>query len=470
MINVYPLDISVLVNLLFSVGIVTISIWGYRKIGKSTPLYFGCAYTFFALSHFLLLVGFRDSAGIFFVGLRTAGYAFVAIGLFAILKDIICLQETERALRDSKNRLSATFDQAAVGIAEILPSFQVARVNVRFCDILGYSPSEIQSVPLKNLIAAEDMATTIDSLQKVFHGKLPGYSAETRCTRKDGTRAWGGLFISPVRDATGMPGYCILVLEDISARKEAEAKIVRLNDSLEERVLERTTELARANDALVQEICQRTIVEERLIQSLHEKEVLIKEIHHRVKNNLQIIVSLLYLQAQKIRDPACVSGLMDSQTRIRSMALIHEKLYQSGDLASIDFDGYLRNLAGNLMIAYGVDRSGIHVKTDAKDLALTINTAIPLGLIANELISNALKYAFTKKNTGEISLTGKKSGDRITLVVRDDGAGIPETFDWEHTDSLGFNLVRMLARQLRGTVTLDRSSGTSFTITLPCKE
>jgi two-component sensor histidine kinase len=204
--------------------------------------------------------------------------------------------------------------------------------------------------------------------------------------------------------------------------------------------------------------------------TLHEKEVLIKEIHHRVKNNLQVIVSLLYLQSHKTTDPACADALMDCQTRIKSMALIHENLYQSGDLSTIDFDQYLRNLAGNLMVTYGVDRSGIRVVTDVRDISVNVTAAIPLGLIANELISNALKYAFSGRDGGEITLTGKRDSSRITIVIKDNGRGIPEDFDWEHADSLGLSLVQMLVRQLKGTITLVRNGGTTFVITLPYEE
>ena len=186
-----------------------------------------------------------------------------------------------------------------------------------------------------------------------------------------------------------------------------------------------------------------------------------------MKNNLQIIVSLLYLQSQKTSDSACGAALLDSQTRIKSMALIHENLYQSGDLALIDFDRYLRNLAGNLMVAYGVDRSGIRATIHAQDLTVNVTTAVPLGLIANELISNALKYGFTGRDGGEITLTGQKEKSWITLVVKDNGRGIPEEFDWEHADSLGFNLVLMLVRQLKGTIALGRTNGTQFVITIP---
>ncbi|MFZ1127335.1 PAS domain-containing sensor histidine kinase [Methanoregula sp.] len=467
MIGGYQVDVSVAVNLLMSVAIVVLSVWGYYKIKKSTPLYFGFAYTLFAISHFLLLTGGNNPPGAVFFVLRTGGYALVATGLFALLKDIILRQEVECDLRESRKRLAATFDQAAVGIAGILPGGHIAQVNRRFCDILGYTVTGILNVLPHTLIAPDDQRDTFEAIKRIMKGDLPGYTSEIQCIRKDGSSIWCELFISPVRGTADVPCYCILVLEDISARKTAEAELARLTGRLEERVLERTAELAQANEALIAEVCQRTIAEERLRLSLHEKEILINEIHHRVKNNLQIIVSLLYLQSQKTSDSACGAALLDSQTRIKSMALIHENLYQSGDLALIDFDRYLRNLAGNLMVAYGVDRSGIRATIHAQDLTVNVTTAVPLGLIANELISNALKYGFTGRDGGEITLTGQKEKSWITLVVKDNGRGIPEEFDWEHADSLGFNLVLMLVRQLKGTITLGRTNGTQFVITIP---
>ncbi|MFA7694363.1 MAG: histidine kinase dimerization/phosphoacceptor domain -containing protein [Methanoregula sp.] len=467
MIGGFPVDASVAVNLLLSIGIVLVSIWGYFRIKKITPLYFGFAYTLFAISHFILLTGGNDVPGAIFFVLRTGGYAFVTIGLFALLNDIIHRQEAEKELRESRKRLAATFDQAAVGIAEILPGGRIVQVNRRFCDILGYPDPELGNIALQTLVAADDRRDTCHAISGVMRGDIPGYTGEVRCVKKDGSSVWGELFITLVRGTGETPCYCILILEDISARKTAEAELARLNGRLEERVLERTSELAQANEALIAEVCQRSIAEERLCQTLHEKEVLIKEIHHRVKNNLQVIVSLLYLQSRQTEDPACVAALLDSQTRIKSMALIHENLYQSGDLMSIDFDRYLRNLSGNLMVAYGVDRSGIRVITDARDLAVNVTAAIPLGLIANELISNALKYAFTGRDGGEITMRGTREPSRITLSIIDNGRGIPEGFDWEHADSLGFNLVRMLVRQLRGTITLDRTNGTTFIVTIP---
>ncbi|WP_292367652.1 sensor histidine kinase [Methanoregula sp. UBA64] len=462
-------DIPVIINLVFSLIIVLLSIWGYTKIRKFTPLYFGFAYTLFSISHFLLLTQADSSPGSLFFFLRIGGYGCVVIGLFAILSDVIHLQDVERELTRSKDRLAATFDQAAVGIAEIGEGDQIVSANRRFSEILGYPATGIPS-DLMTLTAPNDRRDTSAAIAAVMHGTLPGYSGELACRKNDGTEVTCQAFISPVRGDANRPAYAILVIEDISLRKKAQTDLARLTGQLEQRVIERTAELALANETLVSEVAQRSRAEERLQASLSEKDVLIKEIHHRVKNNLQVIISLLYLQEKKTPDPVCSAALMDSQTRIKSMALIHENLYKSGDLTSIDFDRYLRNLAGNLMVAYGVDRAGIRVTTDARDLIVTITTAIPLGLIANELISNALKYAFTGTGQGgEIVLTGRKDENGITLVVRDNGKGIPKDFDWENAESLGFNLVLMLARQLKGTVRLNRENGTEFTITVPAR-
>ena len=144
-------------------------------------------------------------------------------------------------------------------------------------------------------------------------------------------------------------------------RKRAEEELSLLNTGLECRIAERTRELEWVNSALLAENRQRSLAEEKLKRSLHEKEILIKEIHHRVKNNLQIIISLLFLQAKKTEDPLSEAALTDSQTRVKSMALVHEKLYQSDSLSSIDFHGYLQNLVSNLMITYGIDQTRIRI-------------------------------------------------------------------------------------------------------------
>jgi len=197
--------------------------------------------------------------------------------------------------------------------------------------------------------------------------------------------------------------------------------------------------------------------------SLREKEVLLKEIHHRVKNNLQITSSLLYLQSQQISDTQICEILRDSQNRVKSMALVHEKLYQSSDLASIDFADYLQNLGSYLFTSYNLKQT-ITMNLNVNPVFLAIDTAIPCGLIMNEQVSNALKHAFPQERTGQILLELHAENDRVTLVIHDDGVGLPPDVDLETTESLGLQLVYGLTQQIDGTINVDTTDGTTFTL------
>jgi PAS domain S-box-containing protein len=200
--------------------------------------------------------------------------------------------------------------------------------------------------------------------------------------------------------------------------------------------------------------------------SLKEKEVLLREIHHRVKNNLQIISSLLNLQSHSIKDKSYADMFKESQDRIRSMALIHEKLYQSKNLARIQFDEYTDTLVHELIRFQGVNTQKIEVKIDVGDISLDIDTAIPCGLIINELVSNALKHAFPDNRSGEITIRVHSVDDKYELAVTDNGVGIPENIDIEDTSSLGLRLVTILAEdQLDGDFSLHRDEGTTVRIT-----
>jgi two-component sensor histidine kinase len=205
--------------------------------------------------------------------------------------------------------------------------------------------------------------------------------------------------------------------------------------------------------------------EEKIRASLREKEVLLKEIHHRVKNNLQVVSSLLYLQMTRTEHAGAVSALRESRNRVRSMALIHERLYQSPNLASVDMAEYTRNLVYDLQLSHRTEESSIRLLLNIEDTSLGITEAIPCGLIINELVSNALKHAFPKGTEGDITIRlVKKSGKRIALSVSDNGVGIPEQVDFRNSPSLGLDLVNSLVAQLNGTIELDRKQGTTFTI------
>lgn len=221
------------------------------------------------------------------------------------------------------------------------------------------------------------------------------------------------------------------------------------------------------------DITERKRGEAQIRESLREKEVLLKEIHHRVKNNLQIITSLLRMQSSQISDRQTILLLQEAQNRVQSMALIHEQLYRSPNLNSIDFGDYLQTLVRNLFRSYGVNPQKIVPTIDTEGISLSVDAAIPCGLICNELVSNALKYAFPNDISGTVLVRLQPDTAQATvspalkLIVADDGIGIPPEFDIEHTESLGLLIVQSLTSQLQGKLSLDRSQGTRFEITFP---
>ncbi|MEA5451538.1 PAS domain S-box protein [Leptolyngbya sp. CCNP1308] len=221
--------------------------------------------------------------------------------------------------------------------------------------------------------------------------------------------------------------------------------------------------------AVHQDISDRKEFHEKLQASLREKELLLKEIYHRVKNNLQVVYSLLNLQSRKVSDPVALSVLRDSQSRVRAMALVHEKLYKSDDLTRIDLADYLHSLAYSLLETYHSGSNPIALRLEIEPYSLDIETALPCGLILTELMSNSLKYAFADGRSGEIAITSSLGADQqLTLRVQDNGLGLPGEFDLRHMSSLGLSLVQNLAKQLKGTVTiLPQPVGTAFQITFP---
>jgi len=218
----------------------------------------------------------------------------------------------------------------------------------------------------------------------------------------------------------------------------------------------------------IRDVTERRKMSAQIDASLAEKEILVNEIHHRVKNNLQIVSSLLDMHIHKTNnDPLATVALQDSQNRVMSMALVHEQLYNSKDFTYIDLKNYISALGTGLFVVFETEKQGIRFDLTIHNVCVDINTAIPLGLIINELITNSLKHAFRGQEDCRISVTAAKHHGTMTLIVADNGIGIAEDIPLEDQNSLGLHLIQVLTRQLHGTVTIDRARGTKFVFVFP---
>jgi PAS domain S-box-containing protein len=271
-------------------------------------------------------------------------------------------------------------------------------------------------------------------------------------------------YYSPIFDIDKQIVGGIAIVRDCTQRKYNLEALERTKEELEHRVIERTAALSKVNDDLRNEIAERKKAEEQINASLQEKVVLLREIHHRVKNNLQVISSLLNLQSGYIEDKRSLEIFRESQNRVRSMALIHEKLYQSKELNKIEFSEYIKSLTKDLFNSYNVDNNRIILKSDFDGIYFEIDTAILCGLIINELVSNSLKHAFPDSRKGEIFISIKKMENKYSLVLRDNGIGFPQNIDYKKTESLGLQLVNTLTEQLGGMIDLHRNGCTEFRI------
>jgi len=298
-------------------------------------------------------------------------------------------------------------------------------VNPHMAEMLGCTVEEMQGKHLFSFMDERGVEIAERNLERRKQGIKEEFDFEF--LRKDGTQIYASIETAPITDDDGNYIGALAAIADLTERKQAE---------------------------------------EQIKASLREKEILLQEIHHRVKNNLQIISTLLYLQSGYIKDKEAFEMFNESINRIKSMALIHEKLYQFTDLGKIDVGEYIRELAADLFLSYGVKTDGIKLETHVHEVLLSINTAIPCGLIINELVSNSLRHAFPDAKKGKILIDLSLDSDYMfTLIVGDNGVGFPKDLDFRNTETLGLQLVMTLVKQLKGTIELDRSGGTAFKIT-----
>lgn len=333
---------------------------------------------------------------------------------------------TEEALKVSEAKYQDLYDNAPDLFASVeAAGGTILHCNQTFASALGYAKAELLGRPIFDVYHPDCLEEARQTL-RTFRTAGRILDAELQLRRQDGRTFDVSLNASAVRDDRDNILYSRSVWRDVTERKRAE---------------------------------------EQLKAALREKEVLIKEIQHRVKNNLQLVASLLNLQSGYIKDKAALEIFRESQLRIRCMALIQEKFYRAGNLTRINFSEYVRNLASSLAQAYGISDKDIVLKTQIDDVFLGIDTAIPCGLVINELVSNSLKHAFPADTAGEIHIHLRAREDcRIALTVSDNGVGLPSGLDVRHTDSLGLQLVNTLIDQLGGTLEIENGRGTTFRI------
>ena len=345
-----------------------------------------------------------------------------------IMIDITAQKKVQEKIRETETKLAA--------ILKNLPKVVVYQsgnnkdfISENISEMTGFKPQEIlkEKYFFGSVIHPEDMQNVKDSLnawhQKNDEGIL---IMEFRMKRKDGTYIW---------------------IED---------HMFRVTDDSNGSFL----------SGILIDVTERKLAEQKLSRSLKEKELLLKEIHHRVKNNLQVVSSLLKLQTGYVKDENALDLLMDSQNRVRSMALVHQKLYQSADFSEINFTEYLRQLSGYLVNSFKINPEIVDIEISTEKLELGIDHAVPCGLIVNELVSNSLKYAFPNGKKGHIRIDLKKGKEgMIMLTISDDGVGFPKGVDYRETQSLGLQLVNTLVGQIDGTISMENHVGTTFLIT-----
>jgi PAS domain S-box-containing protein len=330
----------------------------------------------------------------------------------------------EEALRASEMKYRELVEQASDGIFLAERWGRYVDVNEAGCSMLGYTREELLKLRILDVLVVDDEALQLRQFEALGRGEP--VKSERLHRRKDGS-------LFPV---------------EVSTRRQSDGRI----------------------QAIVRDITERKRAEAEIARALLEKETLLKEIHHRVKNNLAIVVELLTMQSSHVEDPAAQLALAESVNRVYAISLIHELLYQSASLASIDFGEHIRRLSEKLIETYETRGSRVELRTEAEHVAVTIDQAVPCSLILNELVANALKHAFPPGSDGLIEVTLQLDGaGHILLGVRDNGAGMAPDLDVATSRTLGLKLVTSLARQLGGAVEIVRGGGTAFQIRFPVR-
>ena len=339
------------------------------------------------------------------------------------------VEANEKKLRQfAENRYGLLIESARDVIFTLSTNGTIVSLNKAFDEITGLKREDWIGRNFSGLIHPEDLPLAISKFENTIAGnKTERY--EIRFINSEGVSLYGEILTALIWQ-DNIPGEILGIVRDVTERRNAEKLI---------------------------------------LNSLKEKEVLLKEIHHRVKNNLQVIISLLNMQSSELNDPEVMNSFREIQNRVVSMSLIHQSFYQSNSLSDIDFSVYIKRLAENLFKIFGFSREKTALQIDTSGIHISIDTAIPLGLLINEVLSNSLKHGFNENAEGKIYIELTENENEYILKLGDSGCGLPEEISPGKTNSLGMTLIKMLCDQIDGKIELNLNNGTEYIVKFPSK-
>jgi PAS domain S-box-containing protein len=344
------------------------------------------------------------------------------VGVFAAARDITEYKKAEDALRESEEKYRDIFEESFDGLFITSPEGKILDMNKKGIEMFGYNTKE----EILNLDLVHDAYSDPNDRKKIF----------------------------PMVNEQGSAEYEVVVKKKNGDKMITRCSLIAVKDK----------GVITTYRGIIRDITESKKTENEIKKSLEEKEVLLREIHHRVKNNLQIIASLLHLQEVSEEEKEIVDVLKESEGRVKSMAMVHEKLYQSPTFSDINFKQYIEKLVYDILYTYKIPTGTIKTNMIIEEINLNIDTAIPLGLIVNELVTNSVKHAFPQSE-GTIIIKLKSLDEQMELTIADNGIGLSKDLDLEKTETLGIKIVNSLVNQIDGKIKLDRTNGIEFKIT-----
>ena len=375
-------------------------------------------------------------------------------GYAKVTRDVTARRTAEEALRSRNAEL-----ERYRAVLDNIDDYSITTLDAqgRFTNwtaaaerITGYSATEMEGREYSSIATEEDRQAGLPQ-QELEEAARTGRSVQD-CwkVRKDGSRLWASGVVSAIHDEQGKLAGFIRIGRDMTEQKQLEEAQARLAAKLEDRVQERTMQLVVNMKLLRRKNAEAEATARMLARELEEKQVLFGEIHHRVKNNLQVVQSLLKMQVRALPASEARAAIESTILRVRSMATVHERLYQMPNLADLPLTEFLRDIFNGVIASYSAKSGRIKFHLDAEEIRLNLEKAVPFGLLANELLSNSLKHAFPGGRKGTISVSVHRVGDAVRMIIQDNGIGLPVNFDAASCGSMGLKLAQSLAHQLGG--------------------